>query len=242
MNKKLYFLPILSDALQKADHKPALLNAIEKIKTLGQQSEYKREFQQFKRFMAEVKKFWETHHHSSDNIALGVVRDTALQVAAGLFEDTEKEAKILLDLIASQPGWQAEFEKILIEVSKSEVPPRNSLIMIERNGKDIASILFKGASVTKQIRNIDPGHYVIKFDTGRIIWTGKLTERELLWTAAFPDQALDLAADTGGTVSRKTRQIKLLNGELIIRVYPEIESGRLEVEIKGTGIDSDIDT
>ena len=87
------------------------------------------------------------------------------------------------------------------------------------------------ATIIKEFRNVTPDHYAARMDTGRIIWQGELTEKELIWSAAFPGQALELAADTGEPAARMTREITLLNGELIIRVFPGAESGRLELRI-----------
>ena len=93
-------------------------------------------------------------------------------------------------------------------------------IIVERNGKSIASIPCEHLPVTKEIRDVKPGLYTIRQNTGRVIWEGELTQEELIWNAAFPEQPLDLAADTGETAARTTREIALLNGELIIQVFP----------------------
>ncbi len=69
-------------------------------------------------------------------------------------------------------------------------------------------------------------------DTGWVIWQGELTERDLIWMAAFPDVPLDLAADTDETSARTTREESLLDGELILRVIPGLESGNIELEYR----------
>ena len=77
-----------------------------------------------------------------------------------------------------------------------------------------------------------PGLFILKMDTGRVLWQEELTERDLVWAAAFQGQALDLAADSGEAPARTTREVSLLNGEVIIRVFPGAESGCLELKIK----------
>ena len=231
MSNDLYFIPRIADALRQPEPKVALRAAIEEIITLGQLPEYEQGFLQFQRFMAEVKRNWEKRSRKQEDIGLDMVRYLSLQVAADLLEGDENETQAVLDLIGSQPRWQEEFEKISRETSESEMP-RIPEIIVERNGKSVASIPCEHLPVTHVIENVKPGLYTIKLDTGRIIWEGELTQEELIWTAAFPEQALDLAADTGEAAARTTREATLLNGELIIRVFPEIEGGRLELKIR----------
>jgi hypothetical protein len=181
--------------------------------------------------MAEVKESREKRFQKPEDIVLDVIQCLALQVAADLLEGDENETQAILDLIGSQPRWQEEFEKLCRETSKFKVAQKIPEIIIERNGERIASIPCERLPISKEIRNVKPGLYSLKLDTGRLIWEEELTEQELLWALAFPGEALDLAADTGAAVERATREIKLLNGKLVIRVFPEIESGRLELTI-----------
>jgi hypothetical protein len=234
MNKDLYFLPMIADALKQPDSRVSLRAAIEKTQNLGRQPEYERGFQQFQQLMAQVKLNWEKGSQKPEDMALDVIRHLALQVASGLLEGDE--VKAILDLIRSHPLWQEEFERLSRDASESEIPGLPEII-IEKNGEPITSISCGNFPVTHKIQNVTPGLYTISLDTGRIIWQEDLTEQELIWTIAFPEQALDLAADTGEGVARSTREIRLLDGSLIVRVFPEIESGRLELKIGETRLD-----
>ena len=102
----------------------------------------------------------------------------------------------------------------------------------EKEGKQIGSIPFENRPASKTIKNLKPGLYTITLDTGRILWQDRLTEKDLLWIYAFPEQDLAMAADTGEGKPRTTLEIELLDGEVTIRVFPEIETGRLELEIR----------
>ena len=231
MSNDLYFLPIIADALRQTEPKAALRAAFEEIKALGQHPQYEQGFLQFQRFMAEAKRNWEKRSEKPEDITFNVVRYLALQVAADILEGDENETQAILELIGSQPRWQEEFEKLCEETSKSKTVQKIPEIIVERNGERIASIPCERLPISKEIRNVKPGLYSLKLDTGRLIWEEELTEQELLWALAFPGEALDLAADTGDAVERATREIKLLNGKLVIRVFPEIERGRLELKI-----------
>jgi hypothetical protein len=152
-------------------------------------------------------------------------------VASDLLEENPKEVQAVLDLIASQPRWQEEFENLSRETAKSKMPPKIPEIIVEKNGERIGSAPCERLPVTKEIRNVKPAHYAARMDTGRVIWQGELTEKELIWSIAFPGEALELAADTGEPAARMTQEITLLNGELVIRVFPGAESGRLELRL-----------
>jgi hypothetical protein len=228
MNKDLYFLPIIAEALRKPEPKESLRAAIEKIITLGHRPEYKQGFLQFHHFMAEVKKKSEKPSMKPGDIVSEEIRYLSLQVAGDLLEETPKENQAVLDLIRSEPRWQEEFEKIYRETA-SKTTSRAPEIIIEKNREPMGFTSCEHP-IIKEFRNVMPALYAAKMDTGRIIWQGELTEKDLIWSAAFPGQALELAADTGEPTGRMTREITLLNGELIIRVFPGAESGRLELK------------
>ena len=236
MNKDLYFLSKIVDALKQPEPKEALEEAIEEIKILGQRPEYQRGFLQFQQFMAEVKKKSEKFPQGPLDTVPDEIRFLALQAAADLLDEDPKESQAVLDLIGTHPPWQEEFEKLRKEIEKSKMPGRPPEIIIEKNGQPIGSISCQRLPVSREIRDIKPGQYAVKMDTGRVIWQEKLTERDLLWAAAFPGQALDLAADTEGANARTSREFTLLNGELTIRIFPETESGRLELKIMGLNL------
>jgi len=230
MSKNLFFVSIIADALRQPEPTAALRAAMETIIILGQRPEYQKGFTQFQRFMAEAEESAKKISQKSMAVVSNEIRFLSLQVASELMEDS-KEAQSVLDLIRSTPQWQEEFEKIYREVSKSKTTYRAPEIVIEKNGECISLTPWERQPVTKEIRNLTPAHYVARMDTGRVIWEEELTEKELIWSQAFPGQALELAADTGEPAAKMTREITLLKGELIIRIFPETKSGRLELRI-----------
>jgi len=117
------------------------------------------------------------------------------------------------------------------------------IIGISRGKKYVSGYLFplKIASADcgwKTILMIQkPGYFEVKLNTGHILWQGNLIEKDLLWTKAFPERDFELAADTGDTDQPVTKELRLLNDELIIRVFPGIESGRLEIKVREAKLD-----
>ena len=144
----------------------------------------------------------------------------------------EMEGRQLLDLIRSKPEWQKEFEKLSAKTLESDGLSGQMKIIVTKNGDTIGSIPAKPSPFAQTIRNVTPGYYEVRLNTGRVLWQADLKEEDLLWSAAFPEEALDLAADTGESVRRITKEFTILGGEITIRVYPEIESGRIEVEVR----------
>jgi len=230
MTKNLFFLRLIADALQQPDTKAAIKDAFEKIEKLGQKPEYRRGFKQFNQFMSVMNTGLETPSDSFTRGGKHFLRDIAFQLATGLFEGNKQQTQTLLQLINSDPGLKDEFETFIEGSSKMIMPEINLEIIIERNGETIISIPIKSGKFSEKIKNIYPGQYEIRLNTGRVLWEGELTHRDLLWTEAFPDADLALAADTSDTPAEPTKEIKLLNGEFSIRVFPGIEAGLLEIE------------
>ena len=80
-----------------------------------------------------------------------------------------------------------------------------------------------------------PGYYCLRLSTGRTLWEGELSERDLFWSRAFPGQALDLAAGTGPREQRTSREVDLLGGEVVLRVCPGLETGCIEISVRPGG-------
>ena len=162
-----------------------------------------------------------------------LILDLELQVIAGVFEENRDDEQASLDLIKSRPDWGDQFEKLCSETEKGKAPDRATRIIINKDGEYFETIKFSRPTFIKILRDIKPGLYEFKLETGRILGEEIITNKELLWTYAYPAQDLKLAADTGDTVERPSKEIKFLSGELILQVFPGLESGRLRVIIGG---------
>jgi hypothetical protein len=232
MTKDLYFIHLIADAFHQPDPKLALKAALQKILELGQLLEYARGFEQFKRFIEVMGYNYQTPSQLNKVLINQILEDLSFQIAAGLFTGDQKKTKDLLNLITSQPELKKDFKNLCEEASKAITQQIGLKIIIDRNEETIISIPVKAAPFSQIIKNIKPGQYEVRLNTGRMLWQGKLTDRDLLWTAAFPEKDMALAADTGDVTEHPTREISLLDGELIIRVIPELESGRIELKRK----------
>lgn len=132
-------------------------------------------------------------------------------------------------------AWLQEMpEELGAEILASMKRPSGIEIIIERNDKVVATCSFEQPSGARSVDGIAPGDYRVKLDTGRVLWEGCLAERELLWSKAFPGKPLKMAADSGQPRSEPTREISLLEGTVILRVYAGVESGFMEIKLKSS--------
>ena len=229
----LYFIKYIARAYQQSDLEKALREAFKKITSLGQRSEYKQGFQQFMHFMAEVEGNCERITRDHQNRIDEMVHELLLQLATGQFQGDEDETAAALDLINSKPEWREAYEFLCKETEKSDGFSMPLKVIVEKNGVLLDSFPLGEMTARKVIKNVKPGNYLVKLDTGRIIWRQRLDEKDLIWVYAFPETGLRLAADTGDADAPKTREVFVLGGDGIIRVYPGLESGSIELEFKG---------
>jgi ThiF family len=139
------------------------------------------------------------------------------------------EHRLLKEYESYFPEWEELLNSKLLAEGDFE-------LIIERNDKEVFKINVGQGPTKKGIRNVKPGTYVVRSSANSILWQGELLEKELVWTQAFPEEPLQLAADTGEIFLHPTKEINLLNNKISIRVFPEIESGRLELEIKNNDL------
>ena len=119
-----------------------------------------------------------------------------------------------------------------VQLGEATLRPGGVDIVIERDGDIISTCSFWSTPATRTIGGIVAGSYLLRLDTGRVLWEGRLAEEDLLWARAFPKQALRVAADTGGARRQMAREVVLLEGTLILRVFAGVESGTVEIELK----------
>ena len=131
-----------------------------------------------------------------------------------------------------QARLQETPEELGAEILAAMERPSGIEIIIEKNDKVVATSSFEQPSGARSVDGIAPGDYRVKLDTGRILWEGTLAEQELLWSKAFPGEPLKMAADSGQPVGKPTREISVLEGTVILRIFAGVESGFMEIELK----------
>jgi len=232
MSNNLYFIPIIAHALEQKEPEKALKEAFEEIRAKGQRPEYSNGFKQFQQFMEIAKQHISDQKQDLITITHKIISELILEFVTGTFEGGEEERQAVEQLIMSRPEWQNEYRNLCAEIQETERYPSQINILVEKEGNLFGKMSFEEVQGFTSLQNIVPGHYIIKLETGRVLWEGELTEQDLIWTVAFHGLPLKVAADTKDLPKEPTREERLLNGELVLRVFPGLESGRIGIEIK----------
>jgi hypothetical protein len=127
--------------------------------------------------------------------------------------DQRRAAQELLDLFAR------EFRR-----------PDVVAVVVERDGSLVTKCAFPRMPGKRVLGGIRPGTYRFYLDTGRLLWEGTLVREDLIWAEAFPREPLRMTADTGGAGAKPSKQIPLFEGAMVMRVFPGIECGSLELD------------
>jgi hypothetical protein len=112
-------------------------------------------------------------------------------------------------------------------VFAEEPPPLR--ILIQHNEKTIVETPLRKLPVTVRLVDAYPGFYRIGLSTGWVLWEGPVTEKDLMWSRAFPGMPLRLAAATEAEDSHASREFCLLDDEVGVSILPGLESGSIEL-------------
>ena len=235
-----YFIPLILDALDAAEPEQALREADQTIRNLGGLPGYESGFEQYQWFKEEVLRYAKQQAETDARGASLLADELIIALATNTFSGTEQDKAALLERIRSRPDWQAKFEHI-----RSDLEPEPGIsapieITVSRDGVEVEVIAFTHSGEIHPVGRVRPGHYVLRLSTGRVLWRGDLGVQDVEWGAAFPDRALDLAADTEGAKGIPTRTFNLLEGELTVRILPGIEAGTMEITWNGERSDEEV--
>lgn len=193
MNRDLYFIKLLNQALASSHPRDALRDAFVEIEKLGQQPGYEKGYGQFLEFMSLV----------------------------GADEQVEQ---------IDPEIWRRSIEEWL-EYTALEAPTPS--MVLERNGEVVTRLQLKEKRSAQTVSGLTPGSYSLRLDSGWILWKGELSKADLIWRHAYPEEPLPLAAETEPASAMASREIGLLEGELVIKVTPGRSSGRMDIIYRG---------
>lgn len=120
-----------------------------------------------------------------------------------------------------------QFHRFMADACHSQAPK----LCLEKDGVALAELDPFQAIEEMRIPGMLPGSYSVRLATGRLLWTAKLEREDLQWAYAFPSKALRLAAESDESRVVCTREFQLLQDEIVVRVYPGIESGTIGIRI-----------
>jgi hypothetical protein len=226
--KRLYFIPIIARALASDNPRKAMEEAFEEIRALGNQPEYGEGFRQFVEFVKTTLKASGEESGRGVQIAREAIYRLIYELATDTFEGEQAEREALINAMRGIPEWNAEYERIQSEARAFLAPEIPIKIEVVREGELISS--FISSIDTHSIGSIRPGRYTVQFSNGRILWYGVLTKEDLIWSFAFPERDLPMAAETDLEQREPSRVISLLNGELVVEVFAGLESGEMRLK------------
>jgi hypothetical protein len=229
MIEDLYFIPILAEALKAPQVEEALCGAFARIRSLGQQAQYKEGLVQFEEFLHLVNQYRQQDQSSSLNETM--IRTSMIGLATDTFEGTGQERQAILDAISSRPDWKDLYAGLAAEIEQHQRAAAVTRVSLLQDSEPLGFVEVRGGSGRGIVSGVTPGSYSLQLDTGRVLWEGSLLEEDLVWTKAFPGQPLSLAADTGEQRARPTQRLEIFSGEIVLRVFAGPESGSVEITV-----------
>ncbi len=217
MAHEMYFIPILLDAFDAPDVRQALDLAFDEIQRLGCQPGYESGFNHFQEFLELVAQ------------VQGVEAPEDLEAAAleALVAELEQPAQrgTLAELLEAYPEMRRRYERLADALDQDS--ESQSLELVVQHGEDVlGSFDVLRGGVLGRFGGVHPGYYRISLSSGRVLWDGEIAESDVI----IAGRPLELAADTGEPAAEASRDISLMNGEIMMCVYPGIESGTVVIE------------
>jgi len=222
MNRNLYFVPILAEALRGSDQCGSLEKAFMAIERLAQDPDYAVGYRNFIWFMAEVC----DHRQRLDDHDLRMVM---IEWAAGGSDEAERWDSLLSRLLERYPWLRGEYEALCQACGHRSLSLR---LQILRDGQQIGEVNSEAVPGRHVIDDISPGHYALRLDTGLVVWEGRLDARSLIWTQAYGGRSLELAAEAGESRWQPTYEVVVSGVGVVLRTFAGLESGLLEIELK----------
>jgi hypothetical protein len=101
--------------------------------------------------------------------------------------------------------------------------------LLQSGGWTLATLSQNDELKAKAVTHVTPGEYRLVLETGLVLWCAHLDQRDLIWSHAYSDRALQLAAATSGAVTPATLETVVCDGLLKIRVFPGVEAGTIAI-------------
>jgi hypothetical protein len=96
----------------------------------------------------------------------------------------------------------------------------------------ISTVPLPGKKEPVFFNKIEPGDYILRLWNGRVIWQGRIDAKDVVWKHAFPKKVYPVAAATEKKEFVFTKSIELLGGEIILKIHPGLETGRISLLAK----------
>ncbi len=227
MTDDLYFIRLLFAALTS---EPGVVGRLRttfrQIIELSKEPRFYRGYAQFLVFMAEVEAYHRLDRKKTGNYSAQPIDGQGFRGVPRLGSISD-----LMGVMVEFPEFD-ELQEALNEELKEASKERDlvRLLLNRDNSLPVAIDLGSGESGKVEIPHLIPGRYGLSLATGMVIWEDDLTKQDLYWAYALPEEPLRLAADTGDLPERPSRQLEILEGEIVLAVFPGRDCGRMEIQ------------
>jgi len=231
-NNNLYFIKILERTFSSSDLKQSLNKAFKEIAGKGTLPEYEEGFNNFQMFIKAIDKHLSGDPELVERFKIDQWKSKMLDLITGTFKGSGDEKLELIGFIQTNPELFSSYEQIREELKKFLPKVFPIQIEIEKDGEMLGKHEFDRDTANITIKNISTGFYRVLLSTGRLLWEGNLPEEKLLWVKAYPQQKLPVAAETEPLKQRPTLTESLITDEIVLEVYPGIESGIILLKLR----------
>ena len=223
MNDDLFFIPILAEAIKEPDPTAALERAFETIRKMAATPRYSNGRRQWHRFIEAAT----AGAGESERLAVG---EAAIWMAiAGLCGEGAEAGVVSTEPHRGQRRARGSADLSIMRKLRGIGRRRGfPLLMIQCDGRLVASRCLGPVDYTP-ISGVRPGSYTLTLDTGRLLWSGDITDADLIWDCAFPGRPLVMAADSTPSPVTTTRTIPLTVAPVALVVLPGVEAGSLRL-------------
>ena len=124
MNDVLFFIRLITRAIEQSDPGTALKAAIQQIEHMGREPQYRTGYLQFQRFMEEVVWCSTLRQERCTRFEKDLVQAVTIDLAAGVLEADPEEERLALGTIRSHPRWMDEYESRLAQLQMIPKPTK----------------------------------------------------------------------------------------------------------------------
>ncbi|MCK4658163.1 MAG: hypothetical protein KAV82_01450 [Phycisphaerae bacterium] len=233
MTDGLLAINLFVRAFDEVDPRAALRKAFDRIAAWDHDPSRRYDYRALLRFLVEVRRASEPSSYDSTSPFLYDVARLFMERAIGTPEDIP--ASHANRPVPCRTRQLFEWHQAWSEIRDMARRPAVQEIALQRSNRVLATVRLDDAFTTKVVSNVTPGRYRLVLETGCVLWKASLDDRDLVWSRAFPNRPIQLAATTVQDAWPPTRDVAVFEGRLRIRVFPGVEAGTIAILCDGRG-------
>lgn len=127
------------------------------------------------------------------------------------------------ELLKSERSTTPEIGEFIREVLSAH----QMRVRLLRDNSLLKECLLGADGLADRVSGITPSRYSLESQTGQLLWEADLEERHLLWSDAFPQEPLPLAASSDDLQETFSLSETFLDGSLRLHVSPGLTEGEI---------------